>query len=185
MPVSINNTTLTFNDATTQTTSAVTSIGVGTGISSTGGKTPTLTNTGVTSAVAGTGVSVSGSTGAVTFTNSGVTSIATAGALSASASSGAVTLTTAVRAWANFNGSGGTIRASFNVASITVNGTGDYTINFTTAMPDANYSISMSSDLQITQLAPAVAPTTTGFRINTTTLTAFADATYISIQVFR
>jgi hypothetical protein len=48
MPVSLNNTQIVFNDATTQTTSGVTSIGTGTGISSTGGKTPTLTNTGVT-----------------------------------------------------------------------------------------------------------------------------------------
>ena len=48
---------------------------------------------------------------------------------------------TLCRAWVNFNGTGTVaIRASFNVSSITDNGTGDYTINFTTAMPDANYS---------------------------------------------
>jgi hypothetical protein len=46
------------------------------------------------------------------------------------------------RAWVNFNGTGTVaIRASGNVTSITDNGTGDYTINFTTAMPDANYSV--------------------------------------------
>jgi len=45
------------------------------------------------------------------------------------------------RAWVNFNGTSTVaIRASFNVTSITDNGTGDYTVNFTTAMPDANYS---------------------------------------------
>ena len=45
------------------------------------------------------------------------------------------------RAWVNFNGTGTVaIRASGNVTSITDNDTGDYTINFTTAMPDANYS---------------------------------------------
>jgi hypothetical protein len=45
------------------------------------------------------------------------------------------------RAWVNFNGSGTVaIRASGNVTSITDNGNGDYTINFTTAMPDVNYS---------------------------------------------
>jgi hypothetical protein len=44
------------------------------------------------------------------------------------------------RAWVNFNGTGTVaIRASFNVSSITDNGTGDYTVNFTTAMVDANY----------------------------------------------
>lgn len=44
------------------------------------------------------------------------------------------------RAWVNFNGTGTVaIRASGNVSSITDNGTGDYTVNFTNAMPDANY----------------------------------------------
>jgi hypothetical protein len=47
----------------------------------------------------------------------------------------------ACKAWVNFNGTGTVaIRDSFNVSSITDNGTGDYTINFTTAMPSANYS---------------------------------------------
>ena len=45
------------------------------------------------------------------------------------------------RAWVNFNGTGTVaIRGSANVSSITDNGTGDYQVNFTTAMPDANYS---------------------------------------------
>jgi hypothetical protein len=44
------------------------------------------------------------------------------------------------RAWVNFNGTGTVaIRASGNVSSITDNGAGDYTVNFTTAMPDTNY----------------------------------------------
>jgi hypothetical protein len=48
----------------------------------------------------------------------------------------------ACRAWVNFNGTGTVaIRASGNVTSITDNGTGDYTINFTTAMPDVNYAV--------------------------------------------
>ncbi len=50
------------------------------------------------------------------------------------------------RAWVNFNGTGTVaIRASFNVTSITDNGTGNYTINFTTAMADANYVTSGAS----------------------------------------
>jgi hypothetical protein len=44
------------------------------------------------------------------------------------------------KAWVNFNGTGVVaIRASYNVSSITDNGTGDYTVNFTTALADANY----------------------------------------------
>jgi hypothetical protein len=48
---------------------------------------------------------------------------------------------TLCRTWVNFNGTGVVaIRASFNVSSITDNGTGDYTVNFAAAMADANYS---------------------------------------------
>jgi len=46
------------------------------------------------------------------------------------------------KAWVNFNGASGAspvIRASFNVSSVTRNGTGDYTINFATALTDTNY----------------------------------------------
>jgi hypothetical protein len=50
--------------------------------------------------------------------------------------------TYACRAWVNFNGTTGVIRASGNVSSVTVNGTADYTVNFSTAMPDANYAVS-------------------------------------------
>ena len=51
------------------------------------------------------------------------------------------------KAWVNFNGTGTVaIRASFNVTSITDNGTGNYTVNFTNAMVDANYSTVVSAD---------------------------------------
>jgi hypothetical protein len=46
------------------------------------------------------------------------------------------------KAWVNFNGTGTVaIRASGNVSSITDNGTGDYTVNFSNAMPDGNYAV--------------------------------------------
>ena len=49
------------------------------------------------------------------------------------------------KAWVNFNGTGTVaIRDSFNVGSITDNGTGSYTLNFSTAMPSANYVLCMS-----------------------------------------
>jgi hypothetical protein len=44
------------------------------------------------------------------------------------------------KAWVQFNGTaGGTISGSFNVGSVTKNGTGDYTVNYTTSMANANY----------------------------------------------
>ena len=53
----------------------------------------------------------------------------------------------ACRAWVNFNGTGTVaIRASGNVSSITDNGTGDYTVNFTTALPDTSYCAVCSGD---------------------------------------
>ena len=52
------------------------------------------------------------------------------------------------RAWVNFNGTGTVaIRGSANVSSITDNGTGQYTINMTTAMPDKNYSATMGAEI--------------------------------------
>jgi hypothetical protein len=55
-------------------------------------------------------------------------------------------MTGIAKAWVNFNGVGGaSISSSFNVSSVTYNATGDYTVNFTTAMPTANYSIAGSS----------------------------------------
>lgn len=53
----------------------------------------------------------------------------------------------ACRAWVNFNGTGTVaIRASGNVSSITDNGVGNYTVNFTTAMPDANFATNSSCE---------------------------------------
>ena len=57
------------------------------------------------------------------------------------AGTGQPAMSGAAKAWVNFNGTGTVaIRASFNVTSITDNGTGDYTVNFTTAMADADYA---------------------------------------------
>ena len=93
------------------------------------------------------------------------------------------------RAWVNFNGTGTVaIRASGNVTSITDNGTGSYTVNFTTAMPDANYSWSglcgspgVTNGFQIlaTPLAASVPITTLN------TASALFDPTYVTVMVMR
>jgi hypothetical protein len=60
---------------------------------------------------------------------------------------GSVATAYGCRAWVNFNGTGTVaIRASGNVTSITDNGTGDYTVNFTTAMPDVNFGFTTGGD---------------------------------------
>ena len=96
------------------------------------------------------------------------------------------------RAWVNFDGTGTpAIRASANVTSLTDNGTGDYTVNLTTAMPDANYAIcgnvgnTTNSDKVMipTNLAT---PTTSAFRISSQTyLGVNNDNNYIWAAIFR
>ena len=98
----------------------------------------------------------------------------------------------AARAWVNFNGTGTVaIRASGNVSSITDNGTGDYTVNFTTAMPDANYSISgviggTSSAFLWRDYSDATARTTSLFRlIMVNTSFAQIDPAQVNVSIFR
>jgi hypothetical protein len=51
------------------------------------------------------------------------------------------------RAWVNFNGTGTVaIRAAYNVSSITDNAAGDYTVNFTNAMPDTSYTTQITTN---------------------------------------
>jgi hypothetical protein len=54
---------------------------------------------------------------------------------------GSVATAYGCRAWISFNGSSGAINGSGNVSSVSNNATGDWTINFSTSMPDGNYSI--------------------------------------------
>lgn len=102
------------------------------------------------------------------------------------------TPTYSARAWVNFNGTSTVaIRASGNVTSITDNGTGDYTVNFTTAMSDANYGFACGSgDVGASRqgVGPVnAAPTTTSFRMQTINIngTALVDVAYVSATFFR
>jgi len=97
------------------------------------------------------------------------------------------------RAWVNFNGTGTVaIRASGNVSSITDNGAGDYTVNFTTAMPDANYGVAVTgsdatSGAKVAFVKDsAVAPTTSAVRVGFQNLTPTdADPPRAHVAVFR
>jgi len=64
---------------------------------------------------------------------------------------GGTVLTTAstgvCKAWVNYNGVAQTISGSYNVSSVTVASTGFYTVNFTTAMPNANYATTASASV--------------------------------------
>ena len=93
------------------------------------------------------------------------------------------------RAWVNFNGTGTVaIRASGNVTSITDNGTGDYTVNFTTALQDANYSglVSCTAGSVEPRIGAPVIYTDASVRVETG-FSAFtnADCDLINVAVFR
>ena len=100
------------------------------------------------------------------------------------------------RAWVNFDGTTTppSIRASGNVTNVTKNATGDYTINFTTAMSDANYSavssVGAASSTNATLICAKYAGTSTSasFRIQSTANTStstYYDLADISVQIFR
>jgi len=93
------------------------------------------------------------------------------------------------RAWVNFNGTGTVaIRESGNVSSITDLGTGYYTINFTTAMPDANYSIVGNTNGYdfVTFASGGPSQTTSAFNLFTVdTGTNGVDNAYVFLCVFR
>ena len=95
------------------------------------------------------------------------------------------------KAWVNFNGTSTVaIRASYNVSSITDNGTGDYTVNFTTAMSDANYatttnSWSTSSTGYLIYGKDGVLPTTSAVRLSTSSTGAFGDSEIVNVAIFR
>jgi hypothetical protein len=157
-------------------------------------------------------------TGDVTVSNAGVTSIAANAVVTADIAdanvtaaklSGAQTGSAPIygcRAWVNFdgtrneadtgastNGANVKIRASGNVASVLKNATGDYTITFTTAMPDANYADAIggrrSPAGSVSQALKTEASTKTAstFRIltGTTTGNAFDDHQEVSVAIFR
>lgn len=96
------------------------------------------------------------------------------------------------RAWVNFQGTGTVaINASGNVSSITDNGTGDYTMNFTTAMSDTNYAVAgavfITSGSQARSLGGAANYTfaTGSLRFQTMSTSALTDYTVVTAAIFR
>ena len=104
---------------------------------------------------------------------------------------GSVATAYGCRAWVNFDGTGTVaIRASGNVTSITDNGTGNYTINFTIAMPDANYSgvFGCNDNGNTTNMNYRSSGTksTTAFQVSTVvTAATLADNNMCMVAIFR
>jgi len=96
------------------------------------------------------------------------------------------------KAWVNFNGTGTVaIRAAGNVSSITDNGVGNYTVNFTNAMPDVNYA-AVGSGFRSTLGAAEASESFTSFAVGsvnalfaTGSSGAAFDTNAYSIAIFR
>ena len=126
-----------------------------------------------------------------TSTASGSAILQVAGDLAFNSGYGSVAVAYGCRAWVNFNGTGTVaIRASGNVSSITDNGTGDYTVNFTTALANVNYAV------LITGKRPTGATEFPGFFSTTLNVgsvqigvvqpgISFYDSAEISVAIFR
>jgi hypothetical protein len=103
----------------------------------------------------------------------------------------------ACRAWVFYNSFTPAVIASGNVSSVTKNGTGDFTINFATAMPDANYSAAFASSTQngkylsnyngtFNNGTTSMSNTTTSFRtLCTDTGATILDVTNAYVTFFR
>ena len=124
----------------------------------------------------------------VTSTGASVTGTqSVSGDLSFNSGYGSSAVAYGCRAWVNFNGTGTVaIRASGNVTSITDGGTGIYEINFTTAMPDANYaSIGMSTDNRIIGSGLIGVNTASACKISVQSSGALSDEPYIFVAIIR
>ena len=108
---------------------------------------------------------------------------------------GSVATAYGVRAWVNFNGTGAVaIRASGNVSSIADNGTGDYTANFSTSMPDGNYAVAgmckfttatNAHFISLGNSSGGSSPSTAACRFRTMFGTAAQDCDIVTIAIFR
>lgn len=161
----------------------------------------------------GFGSSAAGSNTQVQYNNNGVL----AGSSSMTFSSNTLTVTTlastnlsdgtnststtnavrgSAKAWVNFNGSNGSIRTSYNVSSVVKNTTGDYTVNFTNSLADADYDVNGNTSYGPTRACivslfmqsggGAVTPTSSSFRFMTLDSANNAqDLTYVCLSIFR
>ena len=93
------------------------------------------------------------------------------------------------KAWVNFNGTGTVaIRADYNVTDITDGGTGTYTVNFTNAMPDTNYSATLGAGNNSNSFGISIGTrNTTNVQVFTrnTNTAGLVDSDSINVAIFR
>jgi len=124
-----------------------------------------------------------------TFSSTPPANSVTFNTLSTSATEADNVASRTAKAWVNFNGTtnvGGncTIRSDFNVSTVADNGTGDYAINFTTAMADADYTVFKMDDLRGVGETSIVSASSVTANVRNTTF-AVADTTFVHVSIFR
>jgi len=144
----------------------------------------TLTLPDATGTVQVSGSAISGTTGSFS------------GDLSFNSGYGSAAVAYGCRAWVNFTGAGTlTVRASGNVTSVTDNGVGDFTVNFTNAMPDANYAMGAAGEItagtnyNVIQFNQNSSPTTSAVRLTSLNqsggVPAVFDSARVTVVIFR
>jgi hypothetical protein len=159
MPTAITSSGITFDDATTQTTSATKALGIG---------TAQLANGAVTAAkLSGAQTGSAPIYGCRAWVNFDGTKD-----------------TTGAASTANTNR---LIRSSGNVASVLRNAAGSYTVTFTTAMPDTNYAVLFGSDFGTAESASRASIATGNVNVVSydTNTGAAQDRPTVSVAIFR
>lgn len=99
-----------------------------------------------------------------------------------------------VKVWVNFNGTGAvSIRASLNVSSITDNGVGDYTVNFSSSLADASYAVAQTNGVGTSSSGwgtPVIRtinanPTASTVRVGCLGYSSWEDSTYVCVTCCR
>jgi hypothetical protein len=139
-----------------------------------------------------------GGTGVTTSTGSGANVLGTSPTLTTPTINSAQVATVSgtaplymARAWVNFNGTGTVaIRGSANVSSITDNNVGRWTVNFSTSMPDANYSTVVTCNFEVDVGIPCNTNSTATGSVQVTSYrpypyNAYVDVSTVSVAIFR
>jgi hypothetical protein len=187
--------TFSASSITLGNSTAAGTIALGTGATISGStKTVNIGTGGVAGST--TAITIGSTTGTSTTTLQGTTNGVTPAALTnttALATTAFVRSDNNVKAWVSFNGTGTVaINANYNVTSITDNGVGDYTVNFTSALADANYGVAGyarngagTAVMTVSAISTSGAQTSSACRLTTGNASTLYDNIQVNAVFYR